>query len=112
MNLIGALKKKVIWREATPSIFLVLNSFVWYIFTYAVFYSIVNDLNFIETEKLTLFTIYYVGVAVSILIGSKLFPRSRNNAIVLWLFIGTIATFLLTIVSSTSLLADVGIAFF
>ena len=112
MNSIRALKKKTVLREATPSIFLVLNSFVWYIFTYAVFYSIVNELNFIETEKLTLFTIYYVGVAVSILIGSKLFPRSRNNAIGLWLFIGTIATFLLTIVSSTNLLADAGITFF
>jgi MFS family permease len=112
MNSIRAFKKKIAWREATPSIFLVLNSFVWYIFTYSVFYSIVNELNFNETEKLTLFIIYYVGMGVSILIGSKLFPRSRNNALVLWLFMGTIATFLLTAVSNAGMLVNAVLALF
>ena len=109
---IRALREKTAWRETAPSIFLVLNSFVWYIFTYAVFYAIVNGLNLLETEKLGLFSAYYVGVAVSVMLGSKFFPRARSKALGLWLFMGTFTTFLLTTVSSDGMLANALFAFF
>jgi MFS family permease len=109
---IRALREKTAWRETAPSIFLALNSFVWYIFTYEVFYAILNGLNLLETEKLGLFIAYYVGVAVSVMLGSKFFPRARSKALGLWLFMGTFATFLLTTVSSDGILADALFAFF
>ena len=109
---IRALREKTAWRETAPSIFLVFNSFVWYIFTYAVFYAIVNGLNLLETEKLGLFSAYYVGVAVSVMLGSKFFPRARSKALGLWLFMGTFTTFLLTTVSSDGMLANALFAFF
>jgi hypothetical protein len=107
-----ALKAKIVWKEVTPSIFLLLNSFVWYIFTYAVFYAIVNGLNLPDTEKFGLFLTYYVGVGVSLLLGSKVFPRARNNALSLWLFMGTFATLLLTGISGESMLVNTLIALF
>lgn len=107
-----ALRDKIAWRETAPSILLVLNSFVWYILTYAVFSAIVNGLNLLETEKMGLFTIYFVGIAVSAILGSKFFSRTRSKSLYLWLFMGAIATFLLTAISSDSILAAALLAFF
>jgi len=109
---IRALREKTAWRETAPSIFLVLNSFVWYILTYAVFIAIVNELHLLETEKLGLFTTYYVGVTVTAILGSKFFPRARTKSLNLWVFMGAIATFLLTTISLDGMLADSLLAFF
>jgi MFS family permease len=109
---IRALREKTAWRETAPSIFLVLNSFVWYILTYAVFIAIVNELHLLETEKLGLFTTYYVGVTVTAILGSKFFPRARTKSLNLWLFMGAIATFLLTTISLDGMLVDSLLAFF
>jgi MFS family permease len=106
---IRVLREKTAWRETAPSIFLVLNSFVWYMLTYVVFNAIINGL---ETEKLGLFTTYYVGIAVSAILGSKFFPRARTKFLNLWLFMGTIATFLLTTISIDGMLANALLAFF
>jgi MFS family permease len=106
---IRALREKTAWRATAPSILIVINSFVWYIFTYAVFSTIVNGL---ENEKLILVTTYYVSVAVTAIVGSKLFPRARTKSLYLWPFIGAIATFLLTTVSSNGILTNVLFAFF
>jgi MFS family permease len=109
---IRALKDKIAWRETAPSILLVLNSFVWYILTYAVFSAIVNDLILPKSEKTVLFTIYFVGIAVSAILGSKFFSRARSKSLYLWLFMGTITTFLLTVISSDSILVTALLAFF
>jgi MFS family permease len=77
--------------------------------TYVVFNAILNGL---ETEKLGLFTTYYVGIAVSAILGSKFFPRARTKFLNLWLFMGAIATFLLTTISIDGMLANALLAFF
>jgi MFS family permease len=79
---------------------------------YTVFNAIVNGLNLLETEKLGLFTTYFVGIAVTAILGSKFFSRARTKSLDLWLFMGAIATFLLTAISSDSMLADALLAFF
>jgi len=112
MMAIRALRDKTAWRAIAPSIFLVFNSFVWYIFTYEVFYAILNGLNLLETEKLGLFSAYYVGVAVSAILGSKFLSYTRTRSLDLWPFIGTIATLLLTAISSDSMLANAFFALF
>jgi len=109
---IRLLRDKVAWRETAPSILLVVNTFVWYITTYAVFNVIVNGLHLFETEKLGLFATYFVGIAVTAILGSKFFSRARTKSLDLWLFMGAIATFLLTAISSDSMLADALLAFF
>jgi len=106
------LRDKTALRATAPSILLVLNSFVWWIFISAIFNSTVNDLNLLETQKLYLFITFYVGIGVAAIVGSKLFPRTRTKSLYVWLFIGTIATFLLTAVSSETLLIDILLTFF
>jgi MFS family permease len=114
MIAIRALREKTAWRETAPSILLVLNSFVWYILTYEVFYTILTgpELHLLETEKLGLFIAYYVGVAVSAILGSKFLSYTRTRSLDLWPFIGTIATLLLTAISSDSMLANASFALF
>jgi len=104
---INAIKEKLAWEDTAPSILLVLNSFVWYVITYLVFRTIINELNSPETEKLFLFTAYFVGIAVSAIFGALFFPRSRIKFLYLWLFMGVAATFLLIQVSSNDVLANV-----
>ena len=109
---IRALRDKTAWRETAPSIFLVFNSFVWYGLTYGIFDATTNELNLLEPEKLGLFITYFVGIAVSAILGSKFFPRARVRFLYLWSFIGAIATVLLTTVSSNGILANALLAFF
>jgi MFS family permease len=109
---IRALRDKAALREAAPAIFLVVNTFVWYIATYAVFNTIVNALHVLETEKLSLFAIYFVGIAVTAILGSKFFVRARTKSLDLWLFMGALATLFLATLSSDSVLADAFFAFF
>jgi len=109
---INAVREKIAWRETAPSIFLVLNSFVWYVITYVVFSTIVNGLELIETEKLSLFATYFLGVAVSAIFGSKFFPRARVKFLYLWLFMGAAATLLLITVSSNGMWVNVLFALF
>jgi MFS family permease len=107
------LREKTALRSTAPSILLVFNSFVWYILTYAVFYAIVDTgMNLLGTEKLYLFSTYYIGITIATIFGSKLFPRARSKSLYLWMFVGAITTFLLTIISSSSLLIAALIAFF
>ncbi len=107
-----AFRDKAAWRETAPSILLVANTFVWYITTYAVFNAIVNGLHILETEKLSLFAIYYVGIAVTAIPGAKFLARARTKSLSLWLFMGAIATLLLATFSSGSMLTNALIAFF
>jgi len=109
---ISAIRKKTVWREVAPSILLVLNSFVWYVLTYFSFDTTVNELGLLETEKLGLFTTYFLGVAVSAIFGSKFFPRARVRFLYLWLFMGAIATSLLITVSSNGMLINLLFALF
>ncbi|MGB9778874.1 MAG: hypothetical protein ACPLW8_05665, partial [Candidatus Bathyarchaeales archaeon] len=100
MSLINTIRVKNTWKEATPSILLVLNSFVWYVITYVVFSTTVNKLELLEIEKLSLFAMYFLGVAASAIFGSKIFPRTRIKFLYLWSIIGAAATLLLITVPS------------
>jgi len=107
-----ALREKTAWRATTPLILLVLNSFVWFTLTHAVFSTILNELNLLETQKLSLFTTYFLGIAASAIFGSKFFPRARVKCLYLWLFMGATATSLLITVSINGMLANVLLALF
>ncbi len=111
MTSLKALRDKTAWRETAPSILLVQNSFVWYILTYTLFNAIVNELTLLETEKWGVFAAYFVGLAISAIIGAKFFPRSRVKFLYLWPFAGAVATVFLTMVSSSSMSANALIAF-
>jgi hypothetical protein len=109
---IRALREKIAWKETAPSIFLVLNSFTWWIIASAIFNSIVNGLSLLDTEKMGVFITYYASIGVAAVLGSKLFPRARTKSIDLWLFMGAIATILLTTVSNSDFLVDTLLAIF
>ena len=109
---VRALREKATLRETAPSILLVANTFVWYIATYALFNTIVSELPILETDKLSLFAIYYVAIAVTAIPGAKFLGRIRTKALNLWLFMGALATLLLATFSGNSMLADALVAFF
>ena len=107
-----ALKAKIVWRATAPPVILVINTFVWYVLTYIVFTGLVDNLSIGQTEKLSLFAIYFLGIAVSAIVSSKFLSRKRTSLLNLWLIMGTLATVLLYTVSSNSMLPNVIIALF
>ncbi|MGB9854529.1 MAG: hypothetical protein ACPLRY_06980 [Candidatus Bathyarchaeales archaeon] len=66
----------------------------------------------LETEKLRLFTTYFVSIAASAILGSKFFPHARIKFLHLWPFMGAIATLLLITVSSNNMLTNALFALF
>jgi len=107
-----AFREKIVWKKTAPAIFLMLNSFVWYLLTYVVFNAILSELKLPETEELGLFITYSVGIAVTAIIGAKIFPRARTKSLQLWPLMGTVATVFLTTISSGNILTAAFIAFF
>jgi MFS family permease len=107
-----ALRDKTIWRATAPSVFLVINTFVWFVLTYVVFTGIVNSLALGQTEKLSLYATYFLGIAVSAILSSKFLSHARSWLLNVWLIIGTLATILLSTVSSNGMLPNVLIAIF
>ena len=103
MSAIKALRKKIVWKETAPAILLVLNSFVWYIFTYPVLGHLIDGLNLSSDIRLVLYGLYYVGVAASAIIGSILLPRKRTISLYIWFFVGAGATLLLGIIHTESI---------
>ena len=112
MVTIKGLKAKTAYKRTAPAIFLVLNTFVWYLLTYFVFTTSLRDLKLPNNEEIILLLIYNVAIAVTAIVGSKLFPRARNKALYLWLFMGVLATLLLNFLSGTNILTNSLIAFF
>jgi MFS family permease len=109
---IKLIKDKIAWKEMTPSILLVLNSFVWYGIIYVVFSTMVSESELFETEKLTLFTAYFLGITVSAIVGSEFFPHARVKFLNFWLFIGAVATLPLITFPKNGLLVDASFALF
>jgi len=91
--------KRISWKATAPSILLVLNSFAWLTIVNLLFNVILNQSPFPEMEKLCLSTMYFVGMAVSIVLGSKFFPDSQLKSLFLWFLTGTIVTFFLPFIS-------------
>lgn len=111
MSSIRSLRNKTDWRKVAPAMLLMLNSFVWYILTYAVFTGVVNGLNLAGIEKLEVFATYFAAVAVMAIIGSKYLSRVRTKSLYLWPFLGAITTLLLSAISDQNLLINALIAF-
>lgn len=105
MKLIEGIRSKIAWKTTWPPIFLVFNSFVWYIFTYQLFSEIINNLEAPQTE-IILYTAYFASLAIASIIGAKIFPKIRVKALVIWIFLGSFATVCLSAISVESFLIN------
>ena len=105
MKLIEGISAKISWKTTWPPIFLVFNSFVWYILTYQLFSEIVNNLGASQTV-IILYSSYFASVALAAIIGAKILPKIRVNALVGWIFLGSFATILLLFISIESFLIN------
>ena len=109
MKVLEIIRDKISWKNTRSSIFLVFNSFVWYIFTYSVFAQIIDSLEVPQTE-IFLYSAYFISIAISAVVGAKIFPRGRVKALELWIFLGVISTALFFVFSPDSFFINVLIA--
>src|SRR4030042_3037787 len=94
---IGDLTKKISLKGSSAPIFLVINTFVWYLLTYIIFNSTISSeaLGLSGNDQFVLFATYYISIAVTAIIGSKLFLRRKPLLLNAWLLLGALATFFL-----------------
>jgi MFS family permease len=105
MKTLELIRDKISWKTTGSSIFLVFNSFVWYIFTYSLFSEILNE-SVLPQTAITLYSIYFISVAITAVVGAKIFPRFRVKALMAWIFFGSISTALLFSISYESFLIN------
>ena len=94
---LGDLRKKISLKGSSSPIFLVINSFVWYLLTYIIFNSTISlmEPQLSGNDQFVLFATYYISIAVTAILGSKLFLRRKTLLLNAWLLMGALATFFL-----------------
>ena len=98
---IKTIRQKIFQKEIAPAFFLLLNTFVWYLLIYFTLSSIITKPEF-NNQSLDLFAVYFLGMVVAAIAGSKFPLRARDNLLNVWLLLGTLATFLLVLISSSN----------
>ncbi len=96
----GLFEPRISWRDFAPVFVVVFNSLVWFTLTYAMFNSAVSQLALTSSESLMIFTMYYVGVACSAILGAMFFSRARETCLLLWMLAGAGMTGILVTVFS------------
>jgi MFS family permease len=112
MSLVKLFKIGIGLRQFAPTLALVFNSLVWYTLMYALFSNEVNGLSLSVTLTFALYGAYYGGFALSAVVGAVFFPRARERCLLVWMFLGTLATVLLPSVESNSFQANVLVSLF
>ena len=103
---------KIEWNKFIPAFILVVNSFSWYSFMSVVFTSVVDNLQMALAETWGLFGGFYAGIAVSAILGHYMFRRSRNSLLLLWIFLGVIASMLFNLIEIGSYSVALAVSLF
>jgi MFS family permease len=90
-----SLNRKYMWREFFPAFVVVVNSLTWNAFVLSIFSNEINSLLVSPIEILTFFSVEYIAIAVSAILGSIYFPRLRRISLFVWMISGAIATIML-----------------
>jgi MFS family permease len=106
MRIKGDLTKGIVWQEFIPALIVVVNSLTWNTFILSVFSGAINSLKIPSDEILLLFSIEFISIAISAILGSKFFPSSRRALLALWMAMGSLAPILLTTIPNNGMLIN------
>ena len=102
----------VVSRQKLPAILLLANSLVWIIVSFTVLGAVINELSFLEIEKTILFLIFYMTIAVTAVVGAKIFPSARVTSLKFWLFLSSISTCLIIFLPNSNLVTAITLVSF
>jgi len=105
MSSTKTLRQKIFQKETAPAFILLLNTFVWYLLIYFTLTTIFAKPEF-GSQSIDLFAVYFLGMAIAAIAGSQIPVRYRLNLLNIWLLLGVLATFCLTVLSSNDLLLN------
>ena len=106
MRVKGDLTKGIDWKDFIPALIIVVNSLTWNIFMLSVFSSAINSLKISSATTLLLFSIEFMSIGVSAILGSRFFPSSRRTALALWMAMGSLASILVITIPNNGLLMN------
>lgn len=108
----NVLKQRNVWREFFPAFIIVVNSLTWNTFALSIFKNAIDSLSISALETSILFSVEYVGIASSAILGAIFFPRSRKISLSLWMLAGTFVSLLLTTIPNNITSVNALISFF
>ena len=90
-------------RDFLPAYIIVANTIIWFTLIYAVFNDAVTSLYGYSSESIMIFILHYLGIAVSAVLGTILFPSARAISLFAWILGGVIVSaFVATIPSNNT----------
>jgi MFS family permease len=98
--------------DFVPAFALVVNSFAWYSSVSVIFTDAVNHLPNSTMENILIFMTFYVGIAVSAILGSVVIKGTRKSLLLVWIFAGIIASLLLNTIGTSSHLVSLVVSLF
>ena len=103
MAVVKLFKTGVSFKQFAPALVLVFNSIAWFSIVSIVLGNSIDRLSLAVMPTFALYGCYYVGSALSALLGAWLFPRAREKYLLFWILLGTLASALLPTVGSNDL---------
>lgn len=92
------------WKDFAPAFVLVVNTLVWYVLSYGILVTIIDDSTHAFPTGL-FFLGYYIAIAFSAIIGSFLLPRLKSLGLSLWMLFGVAVSSLMFFIQSNDLIA-------
>jgi MFS family permease len=91
---------KKAWKEFAPAFVVVVNTLVWYIISYVILTSIIGE-SAPELQGL-FFSVYYIAIALSAIIGAYILPRVERLGLALWMLFGALVSSSMIFIQSSN----------
>jgi len=112
MQPVTVTRPRVDWKDFLPALIVVFNSLVWYALTFSTFSRAIDGLKAAAPITLAIFTVYYVAITCSGILGAMLSPRERDTFLAAWMLIGAVMTALLITIPRNAIPINIIISLF
>ncbi len=103
-------RNKMFSRDFLPAYIIVVNSIIWYTLIYAVFNDAVTSLYAYSFESIIIFILHFLGIAISAILGTILFPRARTISLLMWILGGIIMSAFVATIPSNGIAVNMAIS--
>jgi MFS family permease len=112
MQKLGEFRNNLFSRDFVPAYIIVANTIIWFTLIYAAFNDAVTSLYAYSSESIMIFILHYLGIAISAVLGTILFPRARAISLFAWILGGVITSVFVVTVPSNGIAVNMAFSLF
>ena len=93
-------------KTALGNTIMIVNVYVWYTYASAILRDVIDDMYFTYGEKLTFYTILFLSIVVSTLVGTSFASRltNRKRFLLVWTFFGAFSSLSLAVLENATII--------